>query len=278
MIRGAVGAYYRIALRRLRIDIFAKQARISEALLYPSMPVNHVTRTEINIGDRAAPLIVRVNRRAKQLILKVDPYAGEILVTAPSKRAMREAIAFARERAGWIAAQLDEGLRARPFAEDLIVPYLGEPHVIRRSGSLRAPVRVIDGPPASIHVGGDAAHLNRRILDWMKREARKALTARVDDYCARLGKNRRSISVRDTRTRWGSCSSDGTMSFSWRLIMAPPAILDYVAAHECVHLMHMNHSAAFWRRLAALGVDSRGAETWLDARGAALFSYGAANC
>lgn len=241
------------------------------------MPVNHVTRTEINIGDRPAPLVVRVNRRAKHLILKVDPYAGEILVTAPSKRTMREAIAFAREREGWIASQLDERLRARPFAENMIVPFFGEPHVIRRGGGPRAPVRVAAGPPPSIHAGGEEAHLNRRITDWMKREARKALADRVDAYCKALGKTRRAIRIRDTRTRWGSCSSDGSMSFSWRLIMAPPPILDYVAAHESVHLVHMNHSPAFWRKVATLGVDARGAETWFRNHGAALFSYGAPN-
>lgn len=241
------------------------------------MPVNHVTRTEIHIGDRPAPLVVRVNRRAKHLILKVDPYAGEILVTAPSKRTMGEAIAFAREREGWIASQLDERLRARPFGENMIVPFLGVLHVIRRSGGPRTPVRAVAGPPASIHAGGEEAHLNRRLTDWMKREARKALTERVDKYCEALGKTRGAIRIRDTRTRWGSCSSDGVMSFSWRLIMAPPAILDYVAAHECVHLVHMNHSPAFWRKVASLGVDPRGAENWFNDHGAALFSYGAPN-
>ena len=240
------------------------------------MSVNHITRTEINIGERPAPLVVRVNRRAKHLILKVDPYAGEILVTAPTKRTVGEAIAFAKERAGWIESQLDDALRTRPFTENMVIPFLGQPHVIRRSGGPRAPVRIILDPTVSIHVGGDEAHLNRRLTDWMKREARTALTERVDRFCTILDKKRRVIRIRDTRTRWGSCSSDGALSFSWRLIMAPPEILNYVAAHECVHLIHMNHSPAFWRRVASLGVDPRAAENWFNKNGAALFSYGAA--
>ncbi len=239
------------------------------------MPVDHITRTQINIDDRAATLVVRVNRRAKQLILKVDPSAGEIHVTAPSKRAIPEAIAFAQERAHWIASQLDESLRARAFREDMAVPFLGELHIIKRNGGPRAPVRVKGGQPASILAGGDREHLNRRIIDWMKREARQALSDRVDKYCAMLGRSQRPIRVRDTKSRWGSCSSDGALSFSWRLIMAPPVILDYVAAHECAHLRHMNHSPAFWRQVAALGVDARGAENWFKENGAALFSYGA---
>ena len=238
------------------------------------MSVDHITRTEINIDERAVPLVARVNRRAKRLILKVDPVAGEILVTAPSKRAVPEAIAFAHERAQWIASQLDEKLRARPFAEGMRFPYRGSPHTLIREGGPRAPVRIDAEYLPAVRIGGDAEHLNRRVVDWMKKEARQALTKRVDRYCAQLEKKRGSLRIRDTRTRWASCSSDGTLSFSWRLIMAPDHILDYVAAHECVHLIHMNHSPAFWRRVASLGIDAREAENWFNANGAALFSYG----
>jgi len=240
------------------------------------MSASEITRTEIDIADRPQALVVRVNRRAKHLILKVDPYAGEIQVTAPSRRAVPEAIAFARERADWIAGQLDDELRARAFEAGMSVPYLGAPHVIERSGRARAPVRATPGPPARISAGGEAAHLNRRVVDWMKREARSALAARVELYCAALKKPAPRIRVRDTKTRWGSCTSDATLSFSWRLIMAPPWIIDYVAAHECAHLVHMNHSPAFWRKVAFLGADARAAETWFNANGARLFSYGAA--
>jgi hypothetical protein len=238
------------------------------------MPVDHITRVQINIDNRIAPLVVRVNRRAKRLILKVDPFAGEIHVTAPSKRAVPEAVAFARERANWIASQLDESLRARAFREDMSVPYLGKLHVIKRHGGPRTPVRVNDGPPSSICAGGEKDHLNRRITDWMKRQARLALSARVNQFCALLGEPKRPIRIRDTKTRWGSCSAEGVLSFSWRLIMAPPAILDYVAAHECAHLRHMNHSPAFWQQVAAFGVDAKSAADWFQHYGSALFSYG----
>ena len=241
------------------------------------MPAPAITRTEINIDDRPQALVVRVNRRAKHLILKVDPYAGEIQVTAPSKRAVPEAIAFARERADWIASQLDEELRARPFEEGMTVPYLGTLHVLERCGRPRAPISVSPGPPARITAGGEKEHLNRRIVEWMKREARMALTERVRRNCAVLEKPLPRIRVRDTKTRWGSCTSDGTISFSWRLIMAPPWIIDYVAAHECAHLVHMNHSPAFWRKVAFLGANARAAENWFNANGARLFSYGAAH-
>lgn len=240
------------------------------------MPSNDVKRTEINIGGRVAPLVARVNRRAKRLILKVDPTAGEILVTAPSKRALPEAIAFARSRAGWIATQLDDSLLARPFAPDGDALFRGVSHLIVHNPETRRPVRAETTPQPRLIVGGDGAHLNRRIVDWMKREARKDIADAVARYCVELGVKRRSISIRDPRSRWGSCSSDGAMSFSWRLVMAPPWILDYVAAHECVHLIHMHHGPAFWRQVKALGVNARAAEDWFDIHGAGLFAYGGA--
>jgi len=241
------------------------------------MPSSDEKRTEIIIDGRATPLVARVNRRAKRLILKVDPTAGEIHVTAPSRRALPEAIAFARKRSAWIATQLDESLLARPFASGDYALLRGQRHLIVHAPETRRPVRIADAPALRLIVGGESAHLNRRIVDWMKREARKDISAAVAHYSEALGVKRRSISIRDTRSRWGSCSSDGAMSFSWRLIMAPPAVLNYVAAHECVHLIHMDHSPAFWRRVKSLGVDARHGEDWLDKNGAALFAYGGAS-
>lgn len=240
------------------------------------MPASHTTRTEITIGERPTPLIARVNRRAKQLILKVDPVAGEILVTAPSKRTIPEAIKFAQDRIDWIAEQLSESLRGKPFSPGMRIPFTGVDHIIISDPSTRSAVRLDDDLYPAIRVGGQPEHLNRRVSDWLKREARRRLTEKVDHYCAALGKTRGRIHIRDARTRWGSCSSDGALSFSWRLVLAPPEILDYVAAHECAHLVHMNHSPAFWRVVRNLGVDARGAADWLTGEGPKLFTYGVA--
>ena len=239
------------------------------------MSINHITRTEINIGARATPLIARVNRRAKRLILKVDSITGEIHVTAPSKRALPDAIRFAHERIDWIASQLRDNLRGRPFEAGATIPYQGIDHVIINDEAIRSVRLDADLVPA-IRVGGRPEHLNRRCADWLKREARHRIIERVDFYCEELGKKRGRIQIRDTRSRWGSCSSDGAMSFSWRLILAPPEILDYVAAHECAHLIHLDHSPAFWRVVRNLGVDARGAARWLSATGPSLFTYGVA--
>jgi predicted metal-dependent hydrolase len=230
--------------------------------------------TEIDLGDRIAPVVARVNRRARRLIVKVDSVQGRVLVTAPSKRALPEALDFAGARKVWIREQLEEGAPARPFVNGGFCPYRGVLHRIVNTGALREPVRLIPGDPPLITAGGEPAHLNRRLVDWLKREAKKALAERALVHGAKLGKKITGISVRDTRSRWGSCSGDGALSFSWRLILAPPEILDYVAAHECAHLLHLNHSPGYWRTLKSLGVDAEAARDWFERHGAELHAWG----
>ena len=227
--------------------------------------------TTIDLGDRSAPLTARVNRRARRLIVKVDPVKGRVIVTAPSKSALTEAIDFARTRARWISGELDAG-GARPFAPGEIFPLRGAPVTIEAAGRLRDGVRLEAG---RLLAGGDPRHLNRRVTDWLKKEARATFTDRVDHYAALVGRRRGAITIRDTRSRWGSCARDGALSFSWRLIMAPPPILDYVAAHECAHLVHLNHSPAYWRLLRSLDVDAVAARAWFSANGQSLYAYGA---
>ncbi len=228
--------------------------------------------TVIDLGDRSAPLTARVNRRARRLIVKVDSVRGRVIVTAPSKRALPEAIDFARTRARWITQELDGGALARPFIAGSVFPFRGEPLVIEPRGLARDGVRREGG---KLIAGGEASHLNRRVTDWLKKEARAVLTERVDHYVARVGRKRGPIAIRDTRSRWGSCARDGALSFSWRLIMAPPDILDYVAAHECAHLVHLNHSPAYWRVLRTLDVDAGAARAWFGINGQMLYAYGA---
>ncbi|MEK7266860.1 MAG: SprT family zinc-dependent metalloprotease [Pseudomonadota bacterium] len=239
----------------------------------PPRPSHPPLETTIDLGDRTAPLTARINRRARRLIVTVDAAAGRVFVTAPSKRALPEALDFARTRARWISAQLEEGRRAKPFAGGTRFPFRGAPVTIVNEGGPRSAVRLTEG---ALLAGGDPLHVNRRVTDWLKAEARKALTERADYYCERLGHKRGPITIRDTRSRWGSCARDGALSFSWRLIFAPPEILDYVAAHECAHLVHLNHSPAYWRIVKSLGVDARAARDWFEEHGQGLYAYGGA--
>jgi hypothetical protein len=124
-------------------------------------------------------------------------------------------------------------------------------------------------------VAGEAAHVNRRVSDFFKREAERDLQAASRRYAAKLGVAVKRISVRDQSSRWGSCSNTGVLSFSWRLILAPPFVLDYLAAHEVAHLVELNHSPRFWRLVGRLYQDADRAKVWLDVHGTDLHRYGA---
>ena len=127
---------------------------------------------------------------------------------------------------------------------------------------------------ACICVAGEPPHLDRRIGDFLKREARRDLEAAASRYAARLGVAIKRVSIRDQSSRWGSCSNTGVLSFSWRLILAPSFVLDYLAAHEVAHLKELNHSPRFWRLVASLDPDFERAKAWLDAHGTDLHRYG----
>ena len=125
-----------------------------------------------------------------------------------------------------------------------------------------------------LFVSGRAEHLKRRVRDWLKEEARRSLGVLAHEFAARLARPVRRITIRDPRSRWGSCSRDGTLSLSWRLVLAPERVARYVVAHEAAHLKHMNHSAAFWRTVDSLVDDAAPARAWLRRHGAALHGFG----
>lgn len=229
----------------------------------------------IDLGDRKAPARIKVNRNARRLIVRVDTLEGVVLVTSPSKRALPDALRFAQSKAAWIRRQFDRGERAKPFVAGELCPYRGVFHRIVLDGGVRASVRRVEGAEPILLVGGEAAHLNRRLTDWLKKEARREIAARVEIHAAALRRRVTRIAIRDQRSRWGSCGADGAMSFSWRLIFAPPEMLDSVAAHECAHLVHLDHSPAFWRTVESLGVDVEASRRWFNRHGAGLRAWGA---
>jgi len=231
------------------------------------------------VEGQILPVLARINRRARRYIIRVDSVKGVVHITAPSKRSLPEALRFARSRQQWILQELRNGPSAKPFYNGGLCPYRGLDHPIEHVGGVRAPTRlkIEEGSrrPAKILVGGDLEHINRRVVDWLKRQARQVLTERSDFYCEQLGVKRGSIRVGDTKSRWGSCSQEGTISYSWRLILTPPPILNYVAAHECAHMVEDNHSAAFWAVCDSINDDVKKAKKWLRANGAFLHAVGA---
>lgn len=231
-------------------------------------------RELLRIDGDAVPVTLRLNPRARRLIVKVHPSTGEVTVVAPSRRALEGALDFARSETDWIRKRLARVPKPVPLRLGEHIPLRGELHLIVEGEKGRAPVWTDeeDGEPV-ILVSGKPEHASRRILDFLKREARRTLDARTAFYAENLGIKPRRITVRDTASRWGSCSAQRSLSFSWRLILAPDFVLDYVVAHEVAHLREMNHSPRFWKLVELLGADVKRAQRWLSEHGTMLHRY-----
>jgi predicted metal-dependent hydrolase len=230
---------------------------------------------ELSIDHAGSSLTITFLRsaRARRASLRVDPARRRIVLTAPLRMARATALGFAEQQAGWIAARLKRLPAWRPFADGTEVPLFGTPHRVRHRPDCRGTVWLEDG---EIHVAGKPEHLPRRLRDWLTAEMRRRLAPLVQAKAERVERTAKRITVRDTRSRWGSCGPDGALSFSWRLVFAPPEVLDYLVAHEVAHLVHMNHGPRFWalaERLCDGPMAPR--QAWLKANGETLLQYGA---
>lgn len=240
------------------------------------MGVKKLSRNDIlRIEGKRVPVSIRLNPRARRLIVKVHPSTGEVAVVAPSERSVHRAIEFVRREKDWIAGRLAKVPPPVPLDLGATIPFRGTNHVVRLGSKGRGPVWIdFEAPRPTIRVSGFSEHAGRRLEDWLKKQARQSLSRRVQTFAAELGVTAGRISVRDASSRWGSCSTSGNLSFSWRLIMAPSFVLDYVAAHEVAHLREMNHGPRFWRLVERLvGQEAAEAQIWLREHGASLHRY-----
>jgi predicted metal-dependent hydrolase len=232
------------------------------------------------VFDRSMYLVrVSRHRRARRYTLRIHAATREIVLTMPPRGTLREAQAFAEKHGGWIAARLTRLPEAVPFAHGTVVPLRDiEHHIVHRPGE-RGTVWTEVHPRGRrlICVAGETPHVARRVHDFLRREVRRDLEIASRRYAEKLNVTVRRVSVRDQSSRWGSCSTTGVLSFSWRLIFAPPFVLDYLAAHEVAHLVEMNHSARFWRLVDRLCPNVKRAKAWLDAHGTELHRYGVAH-
>jgi len=226
--------------------------------------------------DRATYLVrLRRNRSARRYTLRIHAATREVLLTMPLRGSLADAKAFAQRNGGWIATRLGRLPEAAPFVDGAIVPLRGRPHRIVHRPGARGTVwtETVDGE-ALVCVAGGLPHIPRRVADYLKREARRDFDAASRRYARALGAAVARVTVRDTSSRWGSCSATGALSFSWRLILAPPHVLDYLAAHEAAHLVELSHAPRFWRIVRRICPEMDRAKAWLDAHGADLHRYG----
>ena len=209
---------------------------------------------------------------ARRFTLRVRAASRDAVLTMPVRGSLVRARLFVDRHAGWIGVRLARLPTATPFGPGASVPVRGVHLEIEHRPGARGTVWVEPGETPKLCVSGKAPFVARRVQDWLVRQARADLAEAVARHAAALGTTPRRLTLRDTTSRWGSCSSAGALNFSWRLVMAPPHVLDYLAAHEVAHLRHMNHSAAFWAVVEQLDPRYADAEAWLKKHGTGLIA------
>lgn len=219
-------------------------------------------------GDPPIDLTVRRSQRARRISLTVANLDARVVLTIPRGVSERQALDFARKKEAWLRQRLNarpNHIRVGhgteiPFQDDTLRILPGRGRSVRREDD-------------SLFVPGIGSEVARRTRAWLANEARVRLAKISDDYAAELGRSYTRLTIRDTRSRWGSCSASGGLMYSWRLVMAPAEVLRYVAAHEVAHLVEPNHSSAFWRKVEELKQDYRDNRRWLRANGNELHRY-----
>lgn len=230
---------------------------------------------ELSAGP--VPLVIRRNVRAKRIIMRLAPGTRAITVTAPPRVATAAILDFIERHKGWAETRVLAAASATLVGDGAILPFRGGQlrivHEERRRGSRFETIGAIgeDGAGETVlRVGGAAEHVPRRVMDALKREARRELQTAVDRHSAAVGLKAAALTLKDTTSRWGSCTSDRRLSFSWRIVMAPPDVLDYLAAHEVAHFREMNHGPAFWSLCRSLCPGMDHGRDWLKRHGASL--------
>lgn len=217
------------------------------------------------------PVRWRRSARARRVSLRIDAARGDVVVTLPQRASRRQGVALLAEHAGWVMQKLGGLAPERPFEAGANVPIGGIEHAIRHESTRRGSAFIEDG---ALVVTGEAAFIARRVRDFLRAEALRRIVVAARPHCEGLGVTPRAIRLKDTKSRWGSCAPDRTLAFSWRLILAPDWVLDYVVAHEVAHLREMNHSERFWALVESRSPHRSAATIWLRQHGAGLQRMG----
>ncbi len=235
----------------------------------PSDPV-------VDVEGEAVPVRIKRTSQARRISLRADAVKREIRITMPVYAPTKAAMDFVAQKQQWIAARLQSAPAIASLLPGETVAFEGEPHRIVWNPSATRTVRLVEAAEGrELHLGGPEEMVEGRILRWLKGEARRVFSDDIAHYCARAGEHPPRLSLGDPRSRWGSCSSRGTISLSWRLIMAPASVRRAVIAHEVAHIRHMDHSLAFYRWLDSLFEgDRKAADRWLKMHGTALQRVG----
>ena len=224
-------------------------------------------------SGRDVEAVITGRRRAKRITLRVDTITCRLVVNGPWHLSKRDALSFVSANFAWIEGRLNALPVAAPFVEGATILFRGRPTLlVRRDG--RVPAIYQDGPEPVLEIAGATDRFDAKVRLALKTYAQSDALAYCAPLAAQLGKSPNSIALRDTRSRWGSCTSAGDIMVSWRLVGAPPRVFEYVVAHELAHLVELNHSPRFWAHVAALIPDWKIAQAWLKANGGQLHALG----
>jgi len=222
-------------------------------------------------GGGEAMLLLRRSDRARHMMLRIVPATGEPELVLPRRASLSRGLAFARDKADWLQQQLAVIPPAVPFADGAAFPLRGRPVTIRHENALFDDIWLAG---RTLHVAAAEPVLALAVRAWLRAEARRELGERSRRLAREIGREVRRVAVRDTMSRWGSCSPSGQISYSWRLILAPEYVIDYITAHEVAHLREFNHGRRFWALVDRLTEHADRGRAWLRDEGGALHRYG----
>lgn len=223
------------------------------------------------VAGRELPLRIYENPRAKRLTLRIEANGKGIRITIPPGLPEREVERFLNKHEGWIEARITKLPDQASVRPGVKIPIRGVAHlIVHQTGRGTTQARQDSDGTAILQIYGDAAHLPRRVADYLKREVKRDIEALVVRHCEKIGRKAKTVRYKDTKSRWGSCSSDGNLSFSWRIGMAPLPVINYLVAHEVAHLIEMNHGPRFWKLCEELCPDTERCKAWLKRNGGAL--------
>lgn len=230
----------------------------------------HSIELSTDTGENTFPIVVKKRSRCRNIIIRYQPLGHYISLTIPRHVGVKQGLDFVLQKKGWLEKQLRECGTPTRFDDGAQIPLLGNMHYIKHVGGRG----VISIEGNHILVTGERDFTPRRVREWLKLYARNVISEIALEQSRNIGTRYKRISIKDTRSRWGSCTHLGELSFSWRLVLAPEHVLKYVVVHEIAHLKHMNHSPEFWELVVTLMPEYAASMRWLKRNGASLYSYG----
>lgn len=233
-----------------------------------------MTKEITETGNITKHLIFRHSKKAKRVSLRIDPIIQKGVLILPMDASVQEGLALAKKHENWLRKQVNNLPPLMSFSEGNFIPFKGKRMIIKHGGNTRGLVKIRGN---QLLVFGRIEHLQRRLTDWLKSQARSEITQLVTDKSSMIGLKPGRIFIRDQKSRWGSCAYNGNLSFNWRLIMAPNFVLEYVVSHEVAHLLEHNHSCAFWDIVESITDYKKQGRDWLKREGLQLHRYGRLN-